>query len=143
MKHQGSIYKQSKTEHRIPKSTTKHAQEKCSRKAIGTFKNYLKSILAGVDRTFPMHLWDQLLPQAESTLNIMWQTKIAPTMSAYAYIYGQQNYNKMPMAPMGCTALIHIKPDTRITWDSNATDGYYLGTLHRHYHCYKLWIKQT
>ena len=36
-------------------------------------------------------------------------------MSAYAYMHGQHGYNKMPMASMGCAALIHLKPNTRQT----------------------------
>lgn len=33
--------------------------------AIQTFKSHFISILCGVDGSFPMHLWCQLLPQAE------------------------------------------------------------------------------
>ena len=111
-------------------------------KAIGTFKNHFKAILAGVNRTFPMHLQDWLLPQAESTLNMIHQTNIAPTVLAYAYMNGQHDYNKIPMVPIGFAALIHLKPDIRKTWDSNATEGFYLGTLQEHYQCYKVWINK-
>ena len=90
-----------------------------------------------------MHLWDHLLPQAENTLNMIQPTNIAPMVSAYAYMYGQYDYNKMPMALMGWAALIHIKPNTRKTWDVNAINGYYLGTLQEHCWCYKVWVKQT
>ena len=64
-------------------------------------------------------------------------------VSAYTYMYGQHNYNKMPLALMGCAALIHVKPDIRKTWDSNAIDGYHLGKLQEHYRCFKVWVKQT
>ena len=74
---------------------------------------------------------------------MMQQTNIAFILSAYAYMYGQHNYNKMPIPPMGCTALIHIKPNIRKTWDSNKIDRYYIGTFQEHYMCYKLWVKQT
>ena len=100
---------------------------------ISIFKNHFKSILAGVDKTFPMHLWDRLLMQIESTFNMLQQTNIAPTVSSYAYMYGQHNYNNMSLAPMGYAALIHIKPATKKAWDSNATNGYYLGTSREHY----------
>jgi hypothetical protein len=30
--------------------------------AIQTFKNHFKAIFAGIDNTFPMRLWDRLLP---------------------------------------------------------------------------------
>ena len=39
--------------------------------AIKHFKAHFISILAGVDRDFPLHLWDKLLPQAELTLNLL------------------------------------------------------------------------
>ncbi len=39
-------------------------------RAIQTFKSHFKSILAGVDDSFPMRLWDRLLPQAVLTLNL-------------------------------------------------------------------------
>ncbi len=39
--------------------------------AIQTFKNHFKAILAGVDDTFPMRLWDRLLPQMILTLNFL------------------------------------------------------------------------
>ena len=44
---------------------------------------------------------------------------------------------------MGCTALIYLKPNTRKTWDSNAIEGYYLGTLQEDYQCYKVNTKHT
>jgi hypothetical protein len=37
---------------------------------IRTFKTHFLSILAGVDPTFPLYLWDLLLPQAELTPNL-------------------------------------------------------------------------
>ena len=118
-------------------------RRKAAEKTIRTFIKHFKAILAGIDQTFLMHLWDYLLLQAESTLNMMQPTNIAPMVSTYAYMYGQHDYNKIPMAPMGCTALIHIKSDIRKTWDSNVIDGYYLGTLQEHYRCYMVWVKQT
>ncbi len=40
-------------------------------KAIQTFKDHLVAILCGTDKSFPLHLWDRLLPQAEHTLNML------------------------------------------------------------------------
>jgi hypothetical protein len=44
--------------------------------AIRTFKAHFLSILAGVDPSFPPYLWDLLLPQAELTLNLLWQSAL-------------------------------------------------------------------
>ncbi len=72
-------------------------------RAIQTFKNHFKAILAGVDDNLPMRLWDKLLPQTVLTLNLLRQSNVAPTVLAYQYIHGNFNYNKMPLAPLGCT----------------------------------------
>jgi hypothetical protein len=40
-------------------------------RAIRTFKEYFVAGLSSVDPSFPMHLWDRLLPQAEITLNLL------------------------------------------------------------------------
>ena len=42
-----------------------------AKRAIQTFKNHFKSVIAGVDDNFPMHLWDSLLPQMVLTLNLL------------------------------------------------------------------------
>ena len=39
--------------------------------AIKVFKAHFISILCGCDKSFPLHLWDRLLPQAEHTLNML------------------------------------------------------------------------
>jgi hypothetical protein len=36
-------------------------------RAIRTFKEHFVAVLSSVDPSFPMHLWDRLLPQAEIT----------------------------------------------------------------------------
>ena len=46
--------------------------------AIQTFKAHFLSILAGISKYFPNYLWDKLLRQTELTLNLLWQSNIAP-----------------------------------------------------------------
>ena len=79
--------------------------------AIHNFKSHFLSVLAGVADDFPQNLWDRLLPQTEITLNLIWQSNAMPTISAYAHLSGPFDYNKMPLAPMGCEAQIHKKTD--------------------------------
>jgi hypothetical protein len=40
-------------------------------KAIQTFKDYFVAILCGANKSFPLHLWDCLLPQAKHTFNML------------------------------------------------------------------------
>ena len=57
-----------------------------AKKAIQTWKDHFISVLSGTDENFPMHLWCQLLPQAERQLNLLMQTNINPKISTYAYL---------------------------------------------------------
>jgi hypothetical protein len=84
-------------------------QQNAEEGAICNFKSHFLSILAGVADDFPQHLWDRLLPQTEITLNLIWQLNATPTVSAYAHLSRPFDYNKMPLAPMGCEAQIHKK----------------------------------
>ena len=47
-----------------------------------TFKNKLVSILVRVDDNFQIHFWGWLLPQTVLTLNLLWQSNVAPKESA-------------------------------------------------------------
>jgi hypothetical protein len=96
--------------------------------AIRNFKAHFLSVLAGTAESFPMYLWDRLLPQTEITLNLLRQSNATPTISAYAHLSGPFDYNKMPLAPMGCEVQVHEKTDKRGTWAFHLVDGWYLNT---------------
>ena len=81
----------------------------------------------------PPYLWDQLLPQAEVTVNLLQQSNATPNVSAYAYLSGTFNYNKMPLDPMGYEVQVHKKTDKRDTWAYHSVDGWYLDTSPEHY----------
>eukprot|EP00804_Cyclotella_cryptica_P013333 CCRYP_005110-RA/>CCRYP_005110-RA protein AED:0.26 eAED:0.28 QI:0/0/0/1/1/1/4/0/679 len=111
--------------------------------AIRNFKSHFLSILAGVADDFPMKLWDKLLPQAEITINLLRQSNATPTVSAYAHLNGPFDYNKMPLAPMGCSVQVHEKSDARGTWAFHSIDGWYLSTSPEHYRTHRCHIKST
>ena len=71
-------------------------------KAIQTAKNHLKAIFAGCDDSFPMHLWDRLLPQAELTCNLLQPANANPNISVHHYMNGNHDYNKHPLHPLEC-----------------------------------------
>jgi hypothetical protein len=111
--------------------------------AIRNFKSHFLSILAGVSPNFPIKLWDKLLPQAEITINLLRQSNATPTISAYAHLNGPFDYNKMPLAPMGCDVQVHEKTDKRGTWAFHSVDGWYLSTSPEHYRTHRCHIKST
>jgi hypothetical protein len=75
--------------------------------AIRTFKNHFIAGLCSTNKLFPLTLWDQLLPQAEITLNLLRMSRINPKLSAYTQISGAFDYNAMPLAPPGTKIVIH------------------------------------
>ena len=112
-------------------------------KGIQTFKDHLIAILCGTDKDFPLYLWADLLPQAEHTLNLLQPSRRLPSVSAYAYLYGQHNYDKLPFAPLGCKVEAHMMPSTRETWAEHTASGYYVGSSHEHYRCHKIYVTSS
>jgi hypothetical protein len=111
--------------------------------AIRNFKAHFLSILAGVAGDFPPSLWDRLLPQTEIRINLIQQSNATPNVLAYAHLSGPFNYNKMPLAPMGCEAQVHEKSDKSNTWAYHSVDGWYLFTSPKHYGTNNCHIKHT
>ena len=112
-------------------------------RAIQTFKAHFIAILCGTDPKFPLNLWDKLLPQAQITLNLLRNSRVNPLLSAYCQIWGNFDFNKTPIAPLGTKLLVHIKPEVRESWAPRATNAYYIGPALRHYRCYRVWITET
>ena len=112
--------------------------------AIRTFKNHFIAGLCSLDKEFPLHLWDRLIPQAEITLNLMRASRLNPNMSAWTQLHGTTfDYNRTPLAPPGIRVLVHEKPAARGTWSPHAMDGWYTGPALDSYRCYKVWIWAT
>ncbi|EJK55033.1 hypothetical protein THAOC_25280 [Thalassiosira oceanica] len=104
---------------------------------IKNFKSHFISVLAGVDPDFPCHLWDKLLPGAEIQFNLLRQSNMTPTVSAYAHLFGPFDYNRMPLGPLGCAVNVHIPPDVRASWGTHTRNGWYLGGSYEHYRSHR------
>jgi hypothetical protein len=111
--------------------------------AIRNIKAHFLSVMAGVADNFPPSLWDRLLPQTKIRINLIRQSNATPNVSAYAHLSGLFDYNKMPLAPMGCEAQVHEKTDKRGTWAYHSVDGWYLFTSPEHYCTHNCHIKHT
>ena len=112
-------------------------------RAIRTFKNHFIAGLCSVDKNFPLHLWDRLLPQALITLNLLRSSRLHPQLSAWAQFNGLFDFNKTPLAPPGIRVLVHEKPAQRTTWSPHALDGWYTGPALDSYRCHRVWIWET
>ena len=118
-------------------------QRNKAEQAIQTFKNHFKAILATIDPAFPLREWDRLLVQGELTLNLLRTSTINPKLSAYAYIFGQFDYNKTPLVPPGTKIVAHNKPSNRASWELNEEQGWYIGPSLEHYRCIKCYFTKT
>jgi hypothetical protein len=99
--------------------------------------------LSSVDPSFPLHLWDRLLPHAEITLNLLRTSRLHPQLSAAAHFHGLVDYNKTAFAPPGCKIIAHKKPRKRRTWAPHGHHGYSLCPAMHHYRCQNVYILTT
>ena len=70
-----------------------------AKRAIQTFKNHFIVGLATVDKAFQLQLWDELLLQAQDTLNLLHTSSVNNKLSTYAVLEGNFNFDKTPLAP--------------------------------------------
>jgi hypothetical protein len=112
-------------------------------RAIRTLKEHFVTGLSSVDPSFPMHLWDRLLPKSEITLNLLRTSRLHPQISAAAHYHGLVDYNKTAFAPPGCKIIAHEKPGKRRTWAPHGRHGYSLSPAMHHYWCQNVYISTT
>ena len=112
-------------------------------RAIQTWKDHWTAGMGTLDPNCPMQLWCQFIDQAQLTLNLLRTSRINPKLSAYAVLYGQFNFNKTPLAPVGTKALVFLDPGTRNSWQNHADDAFYVGPAMKHYRNYRVFIPET
>ena len=77
-------------------------------KPIQVFKDNFLLVLVKIDKNFPLQLWYQILIHKDHQLNLLRKSRAVPTISAFAHMYGQHDYNTHPFAPLGCEVKIHV-----------------------------------
>lgn len=111
--------------------------------AIQTFKNHFTSILWDTEDNFMVNQWDWLIHQLVITLNIIWPSRMNPKLSAYNQLWRNFDFNKMPLPPQGCRAIIHNRSANHATWYKHGTIRYYITIAAHHYPNYKWYIPKT
>jgi hypothetical protein len=112
-------------------------------RAIQTFKDAFIAVLATTDSKSPLQLWDRLTLQVRDTLNLMRASRINPDILAYEALNSPYNWNRYPLAPLGCKAVVYKDGDNRGLWASRGIDGWYLGPSKDHYRCALYYIPET
>ena len=111
--------------------------------AIKTFKAHLLSGLATYNKDFPIAEWDMLLPQAELTLNLLQNARVNTRLSSWAFLNGNHDFNRHPIAPPGTKIIIHLKPLNRPSWGFHGRMGWYIAPATSHYRCVRCYIPTT
>ena len=119
-----------------PKTHRRNAAER----AIQTYKNHLKAGLSLLDPDFPVREWDRLISQSELTLNLLRAARVNPKLSAWAYLFGQYDYNTTPIVPPGTKVVVHSKPEERASWAPNGEEAWSIGPSFEHYRCIKCYF---
>jgi len=97
-------------------------------RAIRDAKNHIISTLATAHPSFPLELWDRLLPQIELTLNHLRPLYPNPDISAYLGVFRTPyDFLAHPIAPCGTLVLVWESPSTRASWAPHGVRGFYLG----------------
>ncbi len=112
-------------------------------RAIRTWKNHFIAGLCSTDPTFPMAEWDCLVRQWELTLNLLRNSRVNPKLLAWAYLFGQFDFNATPLAPPGIKVIVHSKPTNRASWDPRGLVGYYIWPAMHHYRFTTCYIPKT
>jgi hypothetical protein len=114
-------------------SSTWESLTKFSRKSNKIIQKSLQSNDRRGRQQFPNELMGQTLTTSSTQLESVTTINIAPIFSAYQYIHGAFDYNKMPLALMGCAVQIHKSSEKRGSWTFNSIDGWYLRASPEHY----------
>ena len=96
-------------------------------RAIQSLKGHMISIISSLGPGFPMDQWDLLMPQIIITLNLQHESRHQQLLSACAQIKGSFDFNKAPLAPLGCAAIAHKRPAGRGTRAGCGIAGFCVG----------------
>ena len=123
-----------------------HRQNPAER-AIQTYKSHFISIINGLDDSFPPGAWDLLIPQVNTTLNMLRPCGVNPAHSVYSYTHGPFDFSAHPLAPLGCKAVVHQRRiqngGTRGGWGNKGKIGYYIGPAMHSYRVWRFYMPET
>ena len=130
----------SKNEHKLQCVEPHNHRVNAMEWSIETFKD---AALATIDVNFPLQLWDKFTLHVQNCLNLMHRSQTEPSKSDYKTMNGPYNWNRYPLGPLGCKAVVYKDRDTRGLWASWGINGWYLGPSMNHYPCDLYFIPKT
>lgn len=109
-------------------------------RAIRTVKNHIISTLSAADPSFPLDLFDEILPHVELTINLLRPSSSNGLISAWQSLHGPFDHSAHPLGPPAMKILAYEARDDRGSWGPHGREGWYLGPSLDHYRCHRVWI---
>ena len=82
--------------------------------------------------------------QCEKTLNMLQRSRMNPKMSAHTQLFGEFDYNRIPLAPLRTKAFVHKRTRQRRSHADQEKVGYVIGNSPKHYqHMYFIFHQQA
>jgi hypothetical protein len=70
-----------------------------------------------------------------------WQ--IGPNVSVYKTVHGPYDWNRFPLVPPGCKAVMYESSKAHTLWGSLGTNTWYVGPSLNHYRCNHYFVQET
>ena len=107
-----------------------HPQNPAER-ATQTHESHFISTLNGVDENFPEEVWDQFIPQTNTTLNLLRPCSVDPAHLACLCVFAPCDFDAHPLAPLDCCSIVHQRTvkngGKRGTWSNEGKVGCHIG----------------
>ena len=94
-------------------------------------------------QNFPIHIWYDLLPQAEITFSLLCGSRIYMKLSTWAQLHSTFDFNCTNLIPPRCHVIYHKNTDKSKTRTPHGLDGWYVGPALNSYSCHTIWIWET
>ena len=118
-------------------------QRNAAEREIITSENHFIAGLCSINPNLRLKLWDILLYQEKSTLNLMLKYRINPNLSDNEQLFSILNFNLTPFAPPGTIIMVHDNPEKRETYAPHLSDGFYIVRAPLCYICFKCYMTIT
>ena len=76
-------------------------------------------------------------------MHLLRNSRLNLKLSAWAYIFGNHNFNKFPLLPPYAKVILHTKPGKRASWALHEEQGWYTSPAIDHYRYLTYYIPKT
>ena len=71
------------------------------------------------------------------------KSRVVSSVSVFAHLYGQHDYDDNPWAPLGTAVKMHVMSAQRRTFSTHTKSGFYIGNSGKQYRYHQVWLPKT